>query len=202
MKFIQLFAFLALAAGNENFLITEAKEMLLTQGVDLSVIRAGLADFSNTARPKSVSDLITELKKLSNYADLNIDESKLQTLEANIMALFNQANRDFNAELADDTKEYIRGRLTRQMVTPFATMKSAINDFDASTLKQTPTLQLELELDMILGGLKAVYFDFRDKIDLVSSRLDRAARNLDFLTIRRINEELKQLGGLVAKNGG
>ena len=202
MKFTQLFAFLALAAGNEKFLIAEAKSRLLTQGVDLSVIRAGLADFSNTARPKSVSDLITELKKLSNYADLNIDEAKLQTLETNIKALFNQANRDFNTELADDTKEYIQGRFTRQMATPLATIKSAINDFDANTLKQTATLMLELELDIILGGMKAVYFDFKDKIDLVNARLDRAARNLDFLTIRRINKELKQLGGLAANNSG
>jgi hypothetical protein len=111
-------------------------------------------------------------------------------------ALFDQSNRDFNADLADETKEFIRGRIVRQMATSLATIKSAINNFDVSTLKQTPTLQLELELDIILGGMKAVYLDFKDKINAVKTRLDLASTNLDFLTIRRITPELKELGGL------
>ena len=53
------------------------------------------------------------MKKLSNYADYNINETKLTALENSILALFNQANRDFNTELLDESKEYLQGRVTR-----------------------------------------------------------------------------------------
>ena len=117
-------------------------------------------------------------------------------------ALFNQVNRDFNADLADETKEFIRGRIGRQMAPMFKKIKESLTNFDASKLKSAPTLQLEIELDLILGGMKTVYRDFKAKISAVNNRLDRAAKDLDFLTIRRINTELKTLGGIAKDNEG
>lgn len=159
--------------------------------MDLATIRAGVVDFSNKDRPKTIDDLITALKKLSNYADLNINETKLKSLETKFKALFDQPNRDFNANLLDKTKPYIEGRLTRQMSTLLLTVQDAIKGFDTSTIKKDPTLALELELDIIIGGLLAVYQDFKTKIDNVSNRLESAAQDLDFLIIRRINGELQ-----------
>ena len=43
------------------------------------------------------------------------------------------------------------------MKKPIKTIKKAIEDFDAATLKSAPSLQLELEMDIIIGGMKAVY---------------------------------------------
>lgn len=116
------------------------------------------------------------------------------------MGLFNQENRDFNAALLDDSKPYIRGPLTRKMNKRVKEIKKAIENLDVAALKSAPTLGLEIELDIIIAGLKAVYQDFKTKIDNVSSRLDKAVTKLDFLSVRRINAELQRLGGLMARN--
>ena len=88
------------------------------------------------------------------------------------MGLFNQENRDFNAALLDDSKPYIRGPLTRKMAKRVKEIRKAIENLDVAALKSAPTLGLEIELDIIIAGLKAVYQDFKTKIENVSTRLE------------------------------